>query len=265
MQDASNAYPVIQTPTSSSIKPSKTLKKGSKKLWFWGKWYFQSRHYAPWHDAGGVSVKSKSEVPGHEVSLTWTIHFLHRTLLRHSSMSLKRLSCHTPFARLAYRGSIRMASTIVGKSGRVYVQGEVPQRHRQDHKLSVFKAEYVPNSSLSTFLTFWPVGSRSGNESFVYKCVSRPFYYHSLRLAAEFAGSRRLRMHVDCNEEDCILVYPYFRSTLLALVQEDPDFPPAERKKILRRIGEGIQELHHKNWIHIGIVSTIQTLSTYLN
>jgi hypothetical protein len=39
-----------------------------------------------------------------------------------------------------------MASTIVGKSGRVYVQGEVLQRHREDHKLSVFKAEYVSNS-----------------------------------------------------------------------------------------------------------------------
>jgi len=39
-----------------------------------------------------------------------------------------------------------MASTIVGKSGHVYVQGEVLQRHREDHKLSVFKAEYVSNS-----------------------------------------------------------------------------------------------------------------------
>lgn len=39
-----------------------------------------------------------------------------------------------------------MASTIVGKSGRVYVQGEVLQQHREDHKLSVFKAEYVPSA-----------------------------------------------------------------------------------------------------------------------
>jgi serine/threonine protein kinase len=67
-------------------------------------------------------------------------------------------------------------------------------------------------------------------------------------------------MHIDCNQEDGILVYPYFRTTLLALVQEDPDFPPAERKKILRRTGEGIQELHGKNWIHIGTLSTIQKL-----
>ncbi|TAQ83182.1 hypothetical protein B7494_g8496 [Chlorociboria aeruginascens] len=111
-----------------------------------------------------------------------------------------------------------MASTIVGKSGRVYVQGEVLQRHREDPKLSVFKAE-------------------SGNESFALKRVSTPFYHRSLRLATEFSGSRRLRMHIDCNQEDYILIYPYFRSTLLALIdQEDPDFPPAERKIILRHI-----------------------------
>jgi hypothetical protein len=48
-------------------------------------------------------------------------------------------------------------------------------------------------------------------------------------------------MHIDYNQEDCILVYPYFRSTLLALIQEDPDFPLTERKKILQRTaGEGI-------------------------
>lgn len=67
-------------------------------------------------------------------------------------------------------------------------------------------------------------------------------------------------MHIDCDQEDSILVYPYFRSTLLALIQEDPDFPLAERKKILRRIGEAIQELHGKNWIHIGTLSIIQKL-----
>lgn len=60
-------------------------------------------------------------------------------------MVLYRIACHTPISRLAYRTNIRMASTIVGKSGRVYVQGEMLQRHREDDKLSVFKAEYVLN------------------------------------------------------------------------------------------------------------------------
>ncbi|KAF2501016.1 kinase-like protein [Lophium mytilinum] len=127
-----------------------------------------------------------------------------------------------------------MASTIVGKSGRVYAQSKVLQRHSKNPKLSIFKAE-------------------SENESFVLKRVSRPFYDLSLRLAAEFRNSRRLRMHVDCNQEEGILVYPYFRSTLLALQQEDPDMPATERIKILRRTGEAIQELHGKDWMHIDV------------
>ncbi|KAK3896353.1 hypothetical protein C8A05DRAFT_40139, partial [Staphylotrichum tortipilum] len=49
-----------------------------------------------------------------------------------------------------------MASTIVGKSGRVYVQGEMLQ-HRQEEKLNIFKAQ-------------------SGDEPFVFKRVQTPFY-----------------------------------------------------------------------------------------
>jgi tRNA A-37 threonylcarbamoyl transferase component Bud32 len=63
-------------------------------------------------------------------------------------------------------------------------------------------------------------------------------------------------MHVDCNEDELILIYPYFRETLLALIQDDPSFPVLERKKILRHVGEAIQEFHAKDWIHIGKQST---------
>lgn len=59
-------------------------------------------------------------------------------------------------------------------------------------------------------------------------------------------------MHVDCNQEEGILFYPYFRDTLLALIQQDADLHLGERKKILRCVGEAIQELHGKDWIHIG-------------
>jgi hypothetical protein len=72
-------------------------------------------------------------------------------------MPFNRLACPTLFSVLAYRTSIRMASTIVGKSGRVYVQGKVLQRHREDNNLSVFKAESVleprPSYSLAIYLT----------------------------------------------------------------------------------------------------------------
>jgi len=61
-------------------------------------------------------------------------------------MLLSRLARNTALGRLPYGTSIRMASTIVGESGRVYVQGEVLQRYGKDYKLSVFKAKYVFNS-----------------------------------------------------------------------------------------------------------------------
>jgi hypothetical protein len=73
-----------------------------------------------------------SKVIGH-LQKTWTaFHF--------GSMPLNRLPWHPPLTRLVFRTSIRTASTIVGKSGRVYVQGKVLQR-REDQKLSIFKAE----------------------------------------------------------------------------------------------------------------------------
>jgi hypothetical protein len=57
-----------------------------------------------------------------------------------------------------------MASTIVGKSGRVYVQGEVLQHHREDHKLSIFKAEYVSHAMPFSQLSHISDTSHSGPE-----------------------------------------------------------------------------------------------------
>lgn len=77
----------------------------------------------------------------------------------------------------------------------------------------------------------------------------------SLRLAADFPESRRLRMHVDSNDEEKLLIYPYYQNTLLRLLQEDPEVSDAARKRILRQTAEAIQELHSKDWIHIGTAS----------
>ena len=87
--------------------------------------------------------------------------------------------------------------------------------------------------------------------------MSRPFYNMSIRLATEFAGSRRLRMHVDCNQKEGVLIYPYYTTTLLSLIRDKPDFSPTQRYKILRYTAEAIAELHNKNWIHLGKFSKI--------
>lgn len=62
-------------------------------------------------------------------------------------------------------------------------------------------------------------------------------------------------MHVDYNEKERVLVYNYYRHTLLALLSQSPDFPPTEIKKILRCTAEAVKELHDKGWIHIGQLS----------
>lgn len=60
-------------------------------------------------------------------------------------------------------------------------------------------------------------------------------------------------MHVDYSEKEKIVVYEYFKEDLLALVQNSPDFPLVARKQILFEVGKALQELHAKNWIHIGM------------
>ncbi|KAL2060791.1 hypothetical protein VTL71DRAFT_8843 [Oculimacula yallundae] len=127
-----------------------------------------------------------------------------------------------------------MSSTIAGASGRKYVQGSVLQRHPKNPELDIYQAAY-------------------GNEYFVYKRVSESFYTLSQNLKSEFGGSSRLRMHIDYNQEERILVYKYFKHTSLALITEYPDFPAAQLKKVLRYTGEALKEFHDKGWIHIDV------------
>jgi len=68
-------------------------------------------------------------------------------------------------------------------------------------------------------------------------------------------------MHIDYNQEERILVYKYFRHTLLALITEYPEFPVAEIKKILRYTGEAVKEFHDKGWIHIGTMLPTQYIA----
>ena len=143
-----------------------------------------------------------------------------------------------------------MASTIVGKSGRVYTQGEMLRRRRNER--NTFKAKYA-FSLLSIARVFSHHLVRSENESFLLKHVPKSYFtvctqYFSLW----FAGTRRLRMHVDCNDEERVLVYPYFRGTLFELIDENQDLSDANRKTILRYVAEAIYELHSRNCIHLG-------------
>lgn len=61
-------------------------------------------------------------------------------------------------------------------------------------------------------------------------------------------------MHTDVSRKESVLVYPYFRDTLLALMKNDPEFPPPQRLKIMRAVAEAVAELHAKDWVHSGML-----------
>lgn len=85
------------------------------------------------------------------------------------------------------------------------------------------------------------------------KCPYPDTYNKCRDFAAEFAGSRRLRLHVDRDLDEQVLVYPFFRTTLFDLIKKDPEFPIFERVRIMTTVAEAIQEVHRKNWAHLGM------------
>ncbi|KAL8346355.1 hypothetical protein RB601_003908 [Gaeumannomyces tritici] len=97
------------------------------------------------------------------------------------------------------------------------------------------------------------VKAESGGQSFVLKCPLSYIYDKCRDFAAEFAGSRRLRLHVDRDLDEQVLVYPFFKTTLFDLIAEDPELPIFERVKIMTTVAEAIQEVHKKNWAHLDI------------
>lgn len=104
------------------------------------------------------------------------------------------------------------------------------------------------------FCTWLLTPSRSAGQSFILKHVSEHFIFTSQQIADDFPSTKRLRVHTDVSRKESVLVYPYFRDTLLALMKNDPEFPPLQRLKIMRAVAEAVAELHAKDWIHSGML-----------
>ncbi|KAF2220302.1 kinase-like domain-containing protein [Elsinoe ampelina] len=124
-------------------------------------------------------------------------------------------------------------STLTGRSGRVYTEKQGIHKRTSDGNYTITKAT-------------------SENDTYVLKQVPWQVYERSQRIATDLAESRRLRLHVDCNDEHKILVHPYMRENLLTLVTRSvqPELDFHSRRKILREVGEAIRELHHSGWVH---------------
>ncbi|EGD86043.1 serine/threonine protein kinase [Trichophyton rubrum MR1459] len=126
-----------------------------------------------------------------------------------------------------------MASTLVGSSGREYVRDKLLKHNPLRPDLSVYLA-------------------KSGDQNFVMKKMSDMVFDLALDYKNDFPDSRRLRIHVDENDEEKVVIYEYFDDNLLSFVNKNPNLNLA-RKWILRELGESLKEFHAKNWIHIDV------------
>merc|ERR1712130_493866 len=115
---------------------------------------------------------------------------------------------------------VRMSSTLVGRSGHVYVRDSILQTHPNKPELNIYLAhcEHRP---------------------FVLKPASQSIFELSQELKYEFGASPRLRTHIDDNEDERVLVYEYYKDNLFSLVKNNPDLPVEARKFILREVGLG--------------------------
>jgi serine/threonine protein kinase len=91
------------------------------------------------------------------------------------------------------------------------------------------------------------------NKPFVLKPVSQSIFDLLQEFKDEFGRNPRLRIHIDANEKENVLVYEYFKSDLLSLVENYPALPIKARKSILKEVGLGLKDIHERHWIHLGI------------
>lgn len=94
--------------------------------------------------------------------------------------------------------------------------------------------------------------SSCDKKPYVVKPVSKSILEHLQEFQAEFKSHPHLRIYVDKIENESMLVYEYFKTDLLALVDNYPPLPLTARKRILKQISSTLADMHEKNWIHLG-------------
>ncbi|KAI0179711.1 kinase-like domain-containing protein [Hypoxylon sp. FL1284] len=163
-------------------------------------------------------------------------------------MALILPSCRPRLCRLANRVSCRMASTVLGKptvlgnSGTLYLQDALLRAHPQHPELGEFKCHAVPTRR-----------QRTKDDYCHMTRATKELYHLSRQLEHEFGGVRGLRMHVDFNDEENVLIYPRYTHTLHTLMRDEPDLSMQNRRKILRRVVEAIHQLHLRFYVHLDI------------
>ena len=98
------------------------------------------------------------------------------------------------------------------------------------------------------------INSSCDGQPFVLKPVSRSIFNLLKEFRDDFGNNPSLRIHVDENKKENVPVYEYFKSDLLSLVENYLALPIEARKTILKEVGLGLNDIHTKHWIHLGII-----------
>jgi serine/threonine protein kinase len=83
------------------------------------------------------------------------------------------------------------------------------------------------------------------------KHVSAPIFQTAQTLKSVFGDNPRVRTHVDHNRTESALIYEFFTGDLLRLMDKT-SLSLEARKWILREVGLALNDLHSKQWIHLG-------------
>ena len=108
------------------------------------------------------------------------------------------------------------------------------------------------NSTLGNTVTNSKYYGSSENKPFVVKPVSDSIFRHLEEFKTEFNGNLRLRIHVDQVDKDRILIYEFFKTDLRSLIEKYPPLPIATKKAILKEVALVLNDMHEKEWIHLG-------------
>jgi len=143
---------------------------------------------------------------------------------------------------------VSLQKHLVGRNGFIYViQKFLKSRKDSPNTVSFARYQTDPQSSRAQ--------SADQNQSQQLQLRTETCLFRSIeqarRIRNELSDSRFIRLHVDENEAESTLIFPYFTEDLLSLLRHTA-LPIDKTKRILRDILRGIEELHDKDWVHTG-------------
>ncbi len=145
--------------------------------------------------------------------------------------------------------TVSTVTEVVGNSGCRYLIQEILQEKGSPMR-RVYLARYEILNLICHYASFLKVGPSDGKESFVLKDVPQSDFEYLLDLYRGLRSSPYLRLLHDTVPEESMLVYKYFTSNLLNLVQKD--LPIAQTKRNLKHTLHGLAALHEQNIVHTG-------------